>query len=102
MLKKSGHWVLLATICLAVWALLTASALYPLYAAHTTPQSSPQVEQVKLFSMAVTQHENLNRLETDINDWLKTNADKIEVLARTQSSAGQYRIDVAIWYRNKK
>jgi hypothetical protein len=52
--------------------------------------------------MSVTQHEDLDKLESDINAWLKHNADKIEVLARTQSSAGKFRIDIAVWYKIKK
>lgn len=104
--KSFAKFCIIAFVCALVLFYVCSIIDGPTKAHASTPANPAiygEAVQVKLFSMAVTQHENLDKLETDINTWLKQNADKIEVLTPpTQSSAGQYRIDIAIWYRVKK
>lgn len=55
-------------------------------------------EQVKIFSAGVG---DIEKLEKEVNAWLKENDGKVYVYARTQSGT-QFALQVAIWYKVKK
>ena len=55
-------------------------------------------EQVKIFVQATGNEEGAKKLEEKLNAWLKENADKVEIVARTQSGQ-QFTTVVTIWYK---
>ncbi len=55
-------------------------------------------EQVKIFSAGVG---DMEKLEKEVNAWLKENDGKIYIYSRTQSGT-QFSIQIAIWYKVKK
>ncbi len=55
-------------------------------------------EQIKIFSAGVG---DIEKLEKEVNAWLKENDGKIYIYSRTQSGT-QFSIQIAIWYKVKK
>lgn len=51
-------------------------------------------EQCKIFS-----HDNLSKLETDINEWLKKQGSKIAITERLLSRSRYHDVTLVIFYR---
>ncbi|TSC89873.1 MAG: hypothetical protein G01um10143_363 [Parcubacteria group bacterium Gr01-1014_3] len=57
-----------------------------------------EAEQVKIFSAGVG---DMEKLEKEVNAWLKENDGKIYIYSRTQSGT-QFGVQIAIWYKVRK
>lgn len=90
--------IALGIVCVTVIALgIKGISLIPVYAASTSTALA-ESEQVKIFSGSVGE---MDKLEKEINAWLKENDGKIYIYSRTQSGT-QFAVQVAIWYKVKK
>ena len=90
--------IALGVVCVTIIALgIKGISLIPVHAASTSTALA-ESEQVKIFSAGVG---DLEKLEKEVNAWLKENDGKIYVYSRTQSGT-QFAVQVAIWYKNKK
>jgi len=94
---KYGSMALIAPLFL-----LAVAGLLGLVAMKSTADSSILLpdnhEQVKVFVQATGNEEGAKKLEDTLNKWLKENAGKVEIVARTQGGT-QFVTVVTIWYK---
>ncbi len=96
----------MGVVLLIVCAIVLASVgIYPFVKKSEAANSAvinnvvkAESEQVKIFSAGVG---DMEKLEKEVNAWLKENDGKIYVYARTQSGT-QFAVQVAVWYKVKK
>lgn len=69
---------------------------------ESSKASAPAVPyKLKIFARQVHTQEAFNKLESDINAWLKNNWNKIEIYSANQSNSSRFVTQIGVWYREQ-
>ncbi len=96
----SERWLAFMTVVMLLTLGGGAFALNQAWAEHDAKAATmlAESEQVKIFSATVGE---MDKLEKEVNAWLKENDGKVYIYSRTQSGT-QFAVQIAIWYKVKK